>query len=474
MPPSGIITDPPSESRSSTLPVDDRSDGPGFADGIDLRRFRDVFAVVLLPTLNEEGGLAQTLSDLPTARFHDPGRRLQPLIIDGGSTDGTLAVAREWDIPVLSQTSRGKGGAMLEAIAWVHRRKIPYVVVLDADATYPPDRILPAAELLAHGTDLVVGVRRRAWGPPADLTDLVHRVGNLSLSYAASVLSRRPILDLCSGFWAVSTQRFMDLHLDDTSFAIEAELVLKSIRRGYSVHQIPVPYHERVGVAKLRALRDGTRILRTIVREARPGPTGSGPARHRSSWGRDVVSIALAVGGPVPLGEWPVSGPSDAGRIAALLERTLAPRSTPRPPTRRPSVRRPQGVGDRSPSDAPRIPLSISLPPRISEPGAPRSAIVTIRSPRGSRSVELRLDSRDSPSGPGPNFWSRSGGWASRRLDHRAHASTLTVLTSRLDFHPEHQQETLLAANGFHVVELIRDIDDPDLLPVLEALASGA
>ncbi|MCI4361819.1 MAG: glycosyltransferase family 2 protein [Thermoplasmata archaeon] len=451
---------------------DDPVGAPGLADGIDLRRFRDVFAVVLLPTLNEEAGLARTLSDLPAERFHDAGRRLQPLIIDGGSIDGTLAVAREWDVPVLSQTSRGKGGAMLEAIAWVHRRGIPHVVVLDADATYPPDRILPAVELLAHGADLVVGVRRRAWGPPADLTDLVHRVGNLSLSYAASVLSHRPILDLCSGFWGVSTPRFLELQLDDTSFAIEAELVLKSIRRGYSVHQIPVSYHERLGEAKLRAFRDGTRILRTIVREARPGPTVTGTVRTRSSWGRDLVSIALALSGPGPLGEWPVSGSSEAGRIAALLERTLAPTPSERTSAQRVSVRPPVGTGRRSPPDAPRTPLSISLPIEGTETGGPRSAIVTIRTAGGSRSVELRLDARDPSAEPNPHFWSRSGGWATRRLDHRTHASSLTVLTSRLDFRPGHQQETLLAANGFHVLELVRDIDDPDLLPVLEALAS--
>jgi hypothetical protein len=470
----GINHGPGPVGPSSTPRSHDSTQPPGFADGIDLRQFRDVFAVVLLPTLNEEEGLARTLSDLPTGRFNDPGRKLQPLIIDGGSTDGTLRVAREWGIPVLAQTSKGKGGAMLEAISWVHRRQIPYVVVLDADATYPPDRILPAAELLAHGTDLVVGVRRRAWGPPADLTDLVHRIGNLTLSYVASVLSRRPILDLCSGFWGVSTQRFMDLHLDDSSFAIEAELVLKSIRQGYCVHQIPVSYHERVGEAKLRAVRDGSRILRTILREARPGPTAAGPAPPSGSWGRDVVSIALAVGGPRPLGEWPRPEPGEAGRIATLLDRILAPSTAMDPAGGPVSARPPNGTDHPSTPHPPRAPLSISLPTRPPEAGAPRSAIVTIRSERGARAVELRLDDRGPPTAPDYNFWSRSGGWASRRLDHRTHASTLTVLTSRFDFHPEHQQETLLAANGYHVVELIRDIDDPELRPVLEALASGA
>jgi hypothetical protein len=444
---------------------------PGFADEVDLRRFQDVFAVVVLPTLNEEAGLARTLRDLPTDRFHETGRRIQPLIIDGGSTDGTLDVARRWDVPVLRQTSRGKGGAMLEAITWVHRRGIPYVVVLDADATYPPDRILPALELLARGTDLVIGVRHPVWGAPSDFKDLVHRVGNLVLSYSASVLSRRPILDLCSGFWGVSAQRFVDLELDDATFAIEAELVLKSIRRGYSIHQIPVTYHERLGEAKLRALRDGSRILRTIVREARPGPTRTAAVRAPGSWGRDLLSIGLALGGPSPRLDGVAPEADEAGQVAKFLERSAASARVGVRPGRPMSVRRPEIAGGQSPPDAGTAPLTVTIPPLDLPEGEPRSAIVSIRSARRKLTVELPLDATD----PSPAFvrpaWSRSGGWSPTRVGHRTRASSLLVVTSRLNFQPEHQQETLLAANGFHVIELLDDIDEPEILPALEALA---
>jgi hypothetical protein len=454
--------------------TEDSQVGPGPADGIDLRRFQDVFAVVVLPTLNEEAGLARTLRDLPTERFLEPGRKLQPLIIDGGSTDGTLEVARNWEIPVLRQTSRGKGGAMLEAIAWVHRQKIPFVVVLDADATYPPDRILPALELLARGTDLVVGVRHPVWGPPSDMKDLVHRVGNLALSYSASVLSRRPILDLCSGFWGVSTQRFVDLHLDDATFAIEAELVLKSIRRGYSIHQIPVTYHERLGVAKLRAVRDGSRILRTIVREARPGPKPWGAARAPGSWGRDLLSIGLAVGGPGPLLECSPSEADEAGKIATFLQRTMPQTRVRVRPGRPYSVRRPDITRGTPRPDVVRAPLRVKVPSTTSGPGATRSSIVSIRSARRQLTVELPLDAAEPLTEPVGSPWSRSGGWSPSKVGHRNRASSLLVLTSRLDFEPEHQQETLLAANGFHIVDMLRDLDEPELIPVLTALASGA
>ncbi len=138
-------------------------------------------------------------------RFDEPSHQIRLLIVDGGSTDGTLDVARQAGVPVLTQVSRGKGGAMLEAVTQVRRLGVPYVVALDADATYPPDRILPALDLLQGGVDLVIGVRHPVWGAPHDLKDLIHRVGNVGLSFTASFLTRQSILDLCSGFWRVST-----------------------------------------------------------------------------------------------------------------------------------------------------------------------------------------------------------------------------------------------------------------------------
>ncbi|MCI4330207.1 MAG: glycosyltransferase family 2 protein, partial [Thermoplasmata archaeon] len=442
---------------------------PGFADGIDLRDFQDVFAVVLLPTLNEEAGLARTLSELPSEHFQKPGRKIQPLIIDGGSTDGTLEVARRWGIPVLPQRSRGKGGAMLEAIAWVHRRNIPYVIVLDADATYPPENVVPALELLARGTDLVVGVRHPVWGGPSDLKDLVHRVGNLVLSYTASVLSRRPILDICSGFWGVSTQKFMDLALDDATFAIEAELVLKAVRRGFSIHQIPVSYHERLGDAKLRALRDGSRILRTIVREARPGPNRPGGVRVPGTWGRDLLSIGLTLGGPRPLVVDSGSGADEAAQIATVLRQTRSELRIRRNPRRRLTVRRPVTTASTASPDDHVGPLTVVAPPRGTGLGP---TTVSIRTAHRRWTVELPADSLDPSPGSAVRSWSRSEARKANLLDHRARASSLLVVTSRLDFHPEHQQVALLAANGFRIVRAPDAEPGSEAVPALDPLGS--
>jgi dolichol-phosphate mannosyltransferase len=455
---------------------------PPLTPNVDLERFRGALAVVLLPTLNEEKGLERTLLDLPIDRFRASGQKIQPLIIDGGSTDGTLDVARRWDLPVLRQTSRGKGAAVIEAITWVHQRGVPFVVVLDADATYPPDRILPTLDLLRGGTDLVVGVRRPVWGPPSDLKDLVHRVGNLVMSYSSSLLSGRTILDLCSGFWGVSTERFMELGLDDTSFAIEAELILKSIRRGFSVHQIPVYYQERLGQAKLHAVHDGGQILLAIFQHARRAPPPTDTWSTSAPWGRDLLSIGLTVGIAGAVVECNPSQAVEAGQIARFLQRNLPQTRVdmggpvaPEPWSKDSPGLAPPGDSDRSPPE--NSPLVVSLPSTLPAGDEARSVTVSIRSHRRQLTIELPSNEPAAaptvPEAPSPP-WARAGGWMMAQLPHRVRFPSLLVVTSRLNFEPERQQQTLLSANGFHVVEHPRERREDPHSQVLDVVAPAA
>lgn len=291
-------------------------------------------AAVLLPTLNEERGLAATLDDIPFDRIAAKGWRLLPLVIDGGSTDGTRRVAAARGVELISQRSKGKGAAIREAIDWLHSCGVRYAVVLDADATYPGSAVLPALELLAAGYQMVVGVRNPASGPPSDLRDFVHRVGNSLLNIAAARVRDVAILDVCSGFWAVDVERAHDLGLVSDGFGIEAELFLKAYGSGWSVGQIPVVYRERIGVAKLHAVRDGLRILAAIFRfghlALKPLPPAEGAMRNLL---RYLLAASLIDGRREVVLVCPPELHPQAVRIAQQLERSeLEPTIVVRPP----------------------------------------------------------------------------------------------------------------------------------------------
>jgi len=407
---------------------------------------------VILPTLNEEEGLARTLAELQRQRLHGPGRRVEILVIDGGSTDRTLEVAREKGVPALRQVGRGKGAAVVETIDWVHAQGIPHAVVLDADATYPPDRVLDALDLLEQSADLVVGVRRPVRGPPIHFKEMIHRVGNIGLSYTASLLSRRTIFDLCSGFWGVSTERFVSLGLERSYFAIEAEMVLKALRQQLRVVQIPVEYRERVGKAKLHAFRDGSRILLTILRQGlSPYPRSEAPAAETPDLG-ELLSIGLITGSHGAVLECALSDSAAADRLATVLRRNFPEtvvQVEPAGPPIEPSL---------EPATGP-APMMISVSTDGSSRSGARAVAVSIRSPR--RQLTIELPSAGSPSPSKGNGRSpaavRSGAWAPVRPGPRgAWFPSLDVLTSRLSYDRIDQQRAMLSANGFRVVERAR------------------
>ncbi len=262
--------------------------------------FEGVDVAVVLPTLNEELGLRRTLSDLPfdlLMRLRSDAGPLvvRLLVVDGGSTDSTVAIAGDHGIAVLRQDGHGKGQAVRQALDWLNRQRVRYAVVLDADYTYPGSMIPAVVQLLNSGSQLVVGVREPVATTKRTRRDAIHRAGNGLLNLAASQLSGSTILDLCSGFWGVRVDAVPSLHLETSGFEIEAELFMKAHRAGYTVTQIPIPYRERVGVAKLRALRDGARILLTSIRFGRRARAPTAAASSHSLL-REILSIVLVHG----------------------------------------------------------------------------------------------------------------------------------------------------------------------------------
>ena len=297
--------------------------GPDVSEAPIVSAYKGVDAVILLPTLNEERGLFLTLKDIALPTIRSRGWSAKPLVLDGGSTDRTRDVALASGVPVLVQRSRGKGAAVREGLDFLRRVGVRFAVVLDADTTYPGSAVLPALELLASGSDLVVGIREPEVGKPKSFRDLIHRIGNVLLNFAAGQYSRSTYLDLTSGFWAVNVQRVPELGLETDDFGIEAELFLKAHRNGWRASQIPIVYRERVGVAKLHALPDGIRILLSILRFGRRSIQASPPALSATpTILRDLLLTAFIHGHRDVVLQCPPTLQHEANAIAGRLRRT--------------------------------------------------------------------------------------------------------------------------------------------------------
>ncbi len=233
---------------------------------------------VVIPALNEAENLPHVLPYLPD--WVD-----EVLLIDGGSSDKTVEVARTlWpDIKVIQQTGRGKGNALKDGFSAATG---DIIVMMDADGSTNPSEIPAFVALLTAGADYVKGSRFMQGGGSADITAF-RKLGNTALLLIVRLAFKCHYSDLCYGFNAFWSYHLPNLSTDADGFEIETALNLKAIKSGLNVAELPSFESRRIhGESHLRAVPDGMRVLRTIFKEwlekfsweARKKPAKSYPA----------------------------------------------------------------------------------------------------------------------------------------------------------------------------------------------------
>lgn len=216
--------------------------------------------VVVIPALNEASTIGMVLDEIPVDELSNQGYRTRVLVVDNGSTDGTSDVALGRQAEVVVEPLRGKGRAMRRAF---QEARGDYVFMLDGDATYPATHIPEMVALLADGCDVVTGSRLRGRRAPGSISAL-NVVGNHLLTWLACLLYGRGISDLCTGYWGFRAAVLPLLHLRASGFNLEAELFAEVVRNHLSLREVPINYRRRPTPTKLRSLRDGVRIARTL------------------------------------------------------------------------------------------------------------------------------------------------------------------------------------------------------------------
>ncbi|MBV8950952.1 MAG: glycosyltransferase family 2 protein, partial [Actinobacteria bacterium] len=229
---------------------------------------------VVVPTINEAKNLPHVFERIPPGVF-------EIIVVDGGSVDGTIDVARGLrnDIRVLRQPGRGKGNALLHAFAACRG---DVVVAIDADGSTDPAEIPAFVATLLAGADFAKGSRFASGAGSSDITPM-RRHGNRVLQRMVNALYGTRYTDLCYGynaFWARHLTTFAParertencrrhMRLGD-GFEIETLINVRIAKVGLRVVEVPSYEGERIhGSSRLNAARDGLRALRVITVEWR-------------------------------------------------------------------------------------------------------------------------------------------------------------------------------------------------------------
>jgi len=215
--------------------------------------------IIQIPCLNEEETLPQTLVDLPRAI---PGiDKVEILVIDDGSTDRTVEVARRFGVHhiVENGTNRGLARSFSRGIEEALRQGADIIVNTDGDNQYcGADIAKLVAPIVARQADVVIGDRQtRKIAHFSPLKKLLQRLG----SKAVSTLAGTCVPDAVSGFRAISREAALKTNIV-SPFSYTIETVLQAGRKNMKIVSVPVGTN-----AKTRESRLFTNIPNFVTRQ---------------------------------------------------------------------------------------------------------------------------------------------------------------------------------------------------------------
>lgn len=193
--------------------------------------------IIYMPALNEQEGIAQVIKDLPK-EIHGI-ESIKVLVVDDGSTDDTVKIAKNSGADVVSHNvNKGVGSAFQSAVQYALEQGGDILVSIDSDRQFNseqiPDLIKP---ILDKKADMVTGNRFKN-GKPENMSSSKYW-GNKQMSRLISIISGQKFEDVSCGFRAYNRECLLRLNLFG-AFTYTQESILDMVHKGLRVVEYPI------------------------------------------------------------------------------------------------------------------------------------------------------------------------------------------------------------------------------------------
>jgi glycosyltransferase involved in cell wall biosynthesis len=218
---------------------------------------------VLVPVYNERATIERLLNEVVAV---DTGLRLEVLVGDDGSSDGTRDILSRLTLPgvrvIFMSENVGRGGVLKHL--WTLASGDVYIHQ-DADLEYDPGDYNALLTPILDGTaDVVYGSRFKG---SIEGMRFVNRLGNLFMSAAARGLYGAQVSDLMTCYKMYRASLIQGIQIKANGFDFEAEFTARLAQRGARFAEVPVSFRGRTFEEgkKIRAF-DAVRVMRELVR----------------------------------------------------------------------------------------------------------------------------------------------------------------------------------------------------------------
>lgn len=216
---------------------------------------------VVMPCLNEEEALGLCIRKIKKV-FEREGIDGEIVVVDNGSTDRSVEIAKSEGVVSLIQHKRGYGAAYLKGF---EESKGRYIVMGDSDNSYDFYDIPKFLKALRDGCDMAMGSRFKGHMKKGAMSWSHRYIGNPILSGMCRLFFGTRLSDIHCGMRGLTRQAYKKMKLKTPGMEFATEMVFSALMRNLKIHEIPIDYHPRKGESKLNPVYDAWRHVRFML-----------------------------------------------------------------------------------------------------------------------------------------------------------------------------------------------------------------
>lgn len=216
---------------------------------------------IILPCQNEEQALGFCLQQIKKVIKNK--KLSAEIIVSDSSSDKSPEIAKSYNNVVLVKHDKdGYGTAYLEAF---RAAKGNYIFMADADGTYDFNEIPNFIKNLRDGHDLVLGNRFSGKIEEGAMPALNRYLGNPALSFILRLFFFTKIKDSHTGMRAIKKEALEKINLRAGGMEFASEMIVKAIKNGLKIKELPINYYKRKGSSKLKPFSDAWKHMRFML-----------------------------------------------------------------------------------------------------------------------------------------------------------------------------------------------------------------